>query len=193
MLKRVVAKTRRAFSPVNRLAGRRFAGVNEANEQPLFVRCETLDEFSSYLQSSWDTHLARLQLERDLVLPSRAGFWITGFCAVCAGDRRFFVDFACAVDSDPSTRVPNWRELLTCESCKLPNRARAMLDFIDTTLLTRPHLRNLRHRTNHTALSSGKEPVSRRDRQRVLARRNGIWATKWKRHPAPGPYGALVR
>ncbi|HTU69709.1 MAG TPA: methyltransferase domain-containing protein [Candidatus Baltobacteraceae bacterium] len=45
------------------------------------------------------------------------------------------MNFACARDSDLSTRVPNWREQLTCESCKLPNRARALLDFIDTVLL----------------------------------------------------------
>ena len=193
MLKRVVAKARRMFSPVNRVGGRSFADVNEASEQQLFVRCETLDEFSSYLRSNWDTHLARLQLERDLVLPSFAGFWITGFCAVCGSDRRFFVDFACARDSDLSTRVPNWRELLTCESCKLPNRARAMLDFIDSVSADAPYRRNLRHRTNHPALPSGREPVSACGRQRVLARRDGIGATKSKRHPAPGPHGALVR
>ena len=136
MLKRVVAKARRMFSPVNRVGGRSFVDVDDASEQQLFVRCETLDEFAGYLRSNWDTHRARLQLERDLVLPSFAGFWITGFCAVCGSDRRFFVDFACARDSDLSTRVPNWRELLNCESCKLPNRARALLDFINTVLLT---------------------------------------------------------
>lgn len=136
MLKRVMAKGRRALSPVNDVAARSFADVNEADEQPLFVRCEALDEFGSYVQNNADTHLARLRLERGLVLPSTAGFRITGFCAVCRRPSRFFVNYACARDSDPSLRVPNWREQLSCESCKLPNRSRAMLDFIDTVLLT---------------------------------------------------------
>ncbi len=120
---------------MNHVAGRIIAGVGE-DEQPRFVRCETLDGFGRYLETHADLHLARLQLERDLVLPSSAGFRITGFCAACRSDTRFFVDFACARESDPSMRVPNWREQLTCEFCKLPNRARAMLDFVDTVLLT---------------------------------------------------------
>ena len=120
---------------MNRVAGRSFADVDDAQEQQLFVRSATLDEFGSFVHNNWETHLARLQLERDLVLPSSAGFWITGFCAVCRRTRRFFVDFACTRESDPSSHVPNWREQLSCESCKLPNRARAMLDFIDTVLL----------------------------------------------------------
>jgi hypothetical protein len=129
-------KARRALSPVNNVAARRFADVDEAEERTLFVRCETLDEFRSYVQNNAETHLARLRLERDLVLPSPSGFRITGFCTVCQRATRFFVNFACARDSDPATRVPNWREQLACELCKLPNRARAMVDFVETVLLT---------------------------------------------------------
>ena len=59
-----------------------------------------------------------------------------GFCFVCGKNTNFHTDF---LYSDPNHvvdghQIPNWRERVLCERCKLNNRIRASIQFLEQRL-----------------------------------------------------------
>lgn len=82
-----------------------------------------------------ETHAHHLDAERahELALipddlPEDGVFQTEGHCFACQGPRRFTTSLAFATAHRPDGRpIPNWREHLTCEECRLPNRVRAAL------------------------------------------------------------------
>lgn len=73
---------------------------------------------------------ARGALERSLLPQGEQPFKMPGRCALCGAETEFQVSFMFAPDREADgVRVPNWREHLDCQHCKLVNRVRASLHF----------------------------------------------------------------
>jgi len=77
--------------------------------------------------------LNRADFEESLIPPCRY-FSVRGYCEVCRRRVNFQVDFSFAERTTHKRPRPNWRERLVCGHCRLPNRQRAMIDFLITHL-----------------------------------------------------------
>jgi SAM-dependent methyltransferase len=67
------------------------------------------------------------------LIPTAESAWVEGYCHVCAGPRRFLVDFQYGSTTN-GHRMPNWRERLQCSGCDLNNRMRACIQIFETVL-----------------------------------------------------------
>lgn len=82
---------------------------------------------------------ARAALERSLLPQGEQTFKVPGTCALCGAETEFQVSFMFAPDREADgVRLPNWREHLDCEHCKLVNRVRASLHFFQQRFRPRP-------------------------------------------------------
>ncbi len=98
---------------------------------PFEVKCSAIGQFRVYVKENVDVLSEREHFEKSLI-PKNDYFSIVGYCAVCHSDTAFAVDFLYANTTCDGARVPNWRERLICRSCKLPNRQRAIIDFLES-------------------------------------------------------------
>jgi hypothetical protein len=95
-----------------------------------FTKCSSADEYKSHV--THDAVLLRSRAEFEArIVPSREYFRVRGYCVPCGRETDFYVDFLYSSTKKDGTRVPNWRERLVCHRCKLPNRLRAIADFIE--------------------------------------------------------------
>jgi len=98
-----------------------------------FPRFSTIDEYDAWAEAHAALLDSRANFEKALI-PRSDYFAIGGYCAVCHRDSAFTVDFLYSAANQEGVRVPNWRERLVCRRCKLPNRQRAMIDFMESQL-----------------------------------------------------------
>jgi len=96
----------------------------------VFTKCSTADQYESYVREHQELFQRRVDFEARLV-PRHERFRVKGDCAACKRETAFFVDFLYSSSDRDSERVPNWREHLVCHRCKLPNRLRAVIDFME--------------------------------------------------------------
>ena len=118
---RIVGRVKRAF----------YLPKVEYGDAPLLssgLRLKTLGEFETFVAENVQLVEEIRAFEASLVRPIDL-FAIDGYCVACLRETSFLVDFQFS-----DGRTPNWRERLICVRCKLPNRARAMLDFLESTL-----------------------------------------------------------
>jgi len=92
--------------------------INEVRSQGEYV------ELKKYLVQDLSK---RTLVETSLIPSDMTPFTIEGYCAVCGSATNFHTSFMYALEAEGGKLVPNWREHLTCEACKLPNRIRASL------------------------------------------------------------------
>ncbi|MBV8364653.1 MAG: class I SAM-dependent methyltransferase [Candidatus Eremiobacteraeota bacterium] len=105
---------------------------------PFHVKCSTIVEFRQYVMENPHILSERERFEKSL-LPKTNYFSVVGYCAVCDRATTFAVDYLYADGGRDGERIPNWRERLICRSCKLPNRQRAIIDFLESeSKLTKP-------------------------------------------------------
>jgi len=77
----------------------------------------------------------RNKFESGLLHEDQMPFQVQGFCSVCNDSKQFDVDYLYAYEKDEQGRLlPNWRESLVCESCKLNNRVRAAVDILSNQI-----------------------------------------------------------
>jgi SAM-dependent methyltransferase len=81
-------------------------------------------DYLKYRESARDRAAQRAQLERELIEPAPT-FYLDAHCHTCATRSRFRVDYCYSPDAEGSA-LPNWRERLTCQSCGMNNRLRAV-------------------------------------------------------------------
>lgn len=87
----------------------------------------SFEEFLDFSRSSQEDDRRRSLVESAL-FSDESPFEVIGHCCVC--QRRgalFSVDFGYAWEILDGRRMPNWREHLTCRSCGLNNRMRAVM------------------------------------------------------------------
>lgn len=122
--------------------------TRDGTESLPITKCATLGEFSAYTAHHAELLAQRASFEASLV-PPNDHFSLPGYCAVCRADTTFFVDYLYSSAPAPGgRRTPNWRERLICQRCKLPNRGRAMLDFLESRV--RPPRTATIYVTEHT-------------------------------------------
>jgi SAM-dependent methyltransferase len=113
-------------------------GLVDTDTFDVFMKCSSIDQYRRYVTEHSQLLQDRASFEADLV-PAADRFLIAGYCAICKCAQTFIVDFLYAPASGDGTKIPNWRERLICRQCKLPNRVRAMLDFLEHTLRLNPN------------------------------------------------------
>ncbi|MEX2365796.1 MAG: class I SAM-dependent methyltransferase, partial [Pseudohongiellaceae bacterium] len=93
-----------------------------------------LDEYSGFYYSMKEEYARRQKIELDLITDKRE-FFSSGYCYVCQSAAKFKIDFLYTdgqkVDGKP---IPNWRERLECTRCRLNNRIRACIHFLEQNL-----------------------------------------------------------
>lgn len=90
--------------------------------------------FSEYIGAADQLNAIRSirgRFETSLLGPDEAAFEVTGYCSSCQDIRKFVVDYNYAYERTSEGRLmPNWRESLECEKCKMKNRVRAAVDLL---------------------------------------------------------------
>jgi len=91
--------------------------------------------FSDYLAHDTDAQIHR-QFEKALMQSRQdlASFTLDGFCQACEQPQPFVVDKLYGAQISEQGWIPNWRERLSCPSCQLNNRQRAMIHVIKQVL-----------------------------------------------------------
>lgn len=84
---------------------------------------------------------ARRQQAEFALITETTSFSSRGYCFVCGKKSTFQTDFLYSdphhiVDGKP---IPNWRERLLCTACKLNNRVRGSIQFLEQKLKARPN------------------------------------------------------
>lgn len=91
--------------------------------------------YLDYSESMRSEYASRQQAELALITDNTS-FDSNGFCFVCGRKSVFQTDF---LYSDPNhivagKPIPNWRERLVCSACKLNNRVRGSIQFLEQKL-----------------------------------------------------------
>lgn len=94
--------------------------------------------YLDYSESMRSEYARRQQAELTLIADNTP-FDTSGFCFVCGKRSTFQTDF---LYSDPNNVVdgkpiPNWRERILCNGCKLNNRVRGSIQFLEQKLKVR--------------------------------------------------------
>jgi SAM-dependent methyltransferase len=102
---------------------------------------ENFAEYIHFSESMVGEFKTRLDAETAL-LTDDASFDTKGYCFVCGKTSTFHTDF---LYSDPNNsagnkRIPNWRERVVCSRCKLNNRTRGSIQFLEEKLNARPNV-----------------------------------------------------
>ena len=105
----------------------------DAATAALFTKCSSADQYESYAAEHSQLFQSRADFEARLI-PSPDTFRVRGYCVACKRETDFFVDFLYSSTDSNGKRIPNWRERLVCHRCKLPNRIRAIIDFMEQVL-----------------------------------------------------------
>jgi len=99
------------------------------------ISIEDFAEFENHLASVSALTDSRLQYELSLLKGSDETV-TNGYCYICGHQVDLLIDFLYSAEQyEGDTRVPNWRERLTCPSCQLNNRTRACVHFLNENLL----------------------------------------------------------
>jgi hypothetical protein len=107
--------------------------IADAAGATLFTKCSSADQYESYVAEHARLFASRAAFETRLI-PSFEYFRVRGYCAACKRETDFLGDFLYARVGKDGKRIPNWRERLVCRRCKLPNRVRATIDFMEHVL-----------------------------------------------------------
>jgi SAM-dependent methyltransferase len=109
------------------------------------VHLTAIENFAEYIRHSESLvgkykHRKRCKAESAL-LTTDAAINTKGYCFICGKESTFHTDF---LYSDPNDfigdkRVPNWRERVVCSGCKLNNRIRGSIHFLEKKLKARLH------------------------------------------------------
>jgi SAM-dependent methyltransferase len=87
-------------------------------------------DYQDYLRQEARAIATRREYEAALVPKEtdEESFTSPGYCYLCASDQQLISSFLYANEKDACGRaIPNWREHLTCPSCRIPNRLRASI------------------------------------------------------------------
>ncbi len=108
--------------------------LETAEDRLWAIICPSLDEYRAYVSLNASLLERRDALERAIVPQAADYFAVDAYCSVCRRTRRLHVDILFG-----ERGAPNWRERLVCGHCKLPNRIRAVYDFLDSTVQPGPN------------------------------------------------------
>ncbi len=108
---------------------RRRTSAPEAFPALPTTACRSLHEFQRFLRLSAAALADQAACEASLVRPDDP-FTVPGRCIVCRTATEFLVGYSHCFTGPDGSRVPNWREHLTCRGCGLNNRMRAAFHFL---------------------------------------------------------------
>lgn len=96
--------------------------------------CTSADDYLALVNSPAFT--TRWMLERHLAArhQSLRSFSVPGFCTTCKQAVDFAASFEGAWQAPDGLRVPNWREVLRCPSCRLSGRQRRVIELVTEAL-----------------------------------------------------------
>lgn len=89
------------------------------------ARIASFDEYGDYARSMASEY-ERRRLTEQALHAAQECFYVPGFCFVCGRPVSFWADCANGFTADGQF-VPNWRECLICQGCRLNNRMRAAI------------------------------------------------------------------
>lgn len=94
----------------------------------------SFNDYKKYAEAMAYEYVQRKSVEFDL-LSAKNEICLRGFCIVCNKQLNFKVDYAygCSINGQ---QVPNWRESIVCEECRLNNRTRSFVHIFEQ--LARP-------------------------------------------------------
>lgn len=95
-----------------------------------FTKCSSQEQYEWLALNQGELFQARLDFEARLI-PAGDCFELKGYCAACKQETTFFVDSLSSSGVWNGKHILNWREHLVCRHCKLLNRLRAIIDFIE--------------------------------------------------------------
>jgi hypothetical protein len=99
----------------------------------LFTNCSSLGEYESFISEHKRLLQSRAAFQMRII-PSDEYFRMKGYCVACKRETYFLGDFLYSRVGPNGERIPNWRERLVCKHCKMPNRVRAVIDFLEHTV-----------------------------------------------------------
>lgn len=119
---------------VNLLKMQSFKNIPEMN----VTNIENISEYIEYSESMQSEYKKRRDIETAL-LTNNDSFCTKGYCFICSKNLSFHTDFLYSEPNDivNNKRVPNWRERVICSGCKLNNRVRASIQFLEEQLKAR--------------------------------------------------------
>lgn len=89
------------------------------------------DEFASYFGHLAGVVPAREKFERSLLPEQVHSTMVAGYCGVCKRHSLFLLDRYFAHEQPDGEVVPNYRERLECQHCRLNTRMRGALQFLE--------------------------------------------------------------
>ena len=103
-----------------------------------YTSIENIAEYINFSESMLGEYKQRRSAEIAL-LTNDVSLVTEGYCFVCSKKVIFHTDF---LYSDPNNfvgnkRIPNWRERVVCSGCKLNNRIRGSIQFLEEKLKAR--------------------------------------------------------
>ena len=102
------------------------------------VEIKSFQEFAEWSRVNEQRFARNAEFEKSMLYNEDA-FDVPGFCAVCNQSTLFHVDFQYAFRAADGTAMPNWRERMECQHCRLNSRMRASLDFLATNMAASPN------------------------------------------------------
>lgn len=107
-----------------------FGGRGEPLE-PLWIAVDSLRSHRELATILHGEELHRRAVEASLA-SGDGEFHVPGYCWVCARFSQLHVDYSYLIEG---VDKPNWREHLRCPSCRLNNRMRAAVHFLESALV----------------------------------------------------------
>ncbi len=93
---------------------------------------KSFEEYQSTQPEREKLRQIRSDFEMSLLGPTQTDFALEGYCVLCKSSKNFSVDYLYAYErSDKDALIPNWRESLVCETCRLNNRMRVVIDLLE--------------------------------------------------------------
>jgi len=104
---------------------------NGGKEVPDIRIYSTYTEYVNSENNRKEIKRIRDEFEDNLYNSDGVPFKLSGYCSTCQAERKFDVDFEYAYErNNRGGLIPNWRESLVCENCKMNNRIRASVDLL---------------------------------------------------------------
>ena len=134
-LVRLSRRLKRLGRPAPRIVPMPETNVQDPTETAaaFFTKYSSADQYESYVAENLRLLRSRAAFEARLI-PSDEYFKLRGYCVPCKRETDFLVDFLYSSIRKDGRRIPNWRDRLVCRRCKLPNRLRAIGDFIENVV-----------------------------------------------------------
>ena len=107
-----------------------LTGISACKYTLDFKGISSFYEYEKFLKINNRELSSQRELERELIEYEEPSFRLEGKCAVCEKNSSFNVSFMYAYENtNDGKKIPNWREHLDCEHCKLVNRVRAAVHY----------------------------------------------------------------